>query len=71
MDIDQEINALRTEYTNAGLARREEITLRLNQLGTVVYPLGTPEYDEYSNRMRIALADQEQLDALLFPGRTQ
>lgn len=52
-----EIRSLRDEFPGASEDRQEEIRIRLAQLGTVVYPAGTPEYDAYRENLRKALAD--------------
>lgn len=63
-----ETTRLRNEYKTATPDRQSEITLRLNQLGQVVFPPGSPEYETYARNLRVALSDPDQLDALLFPG---
>lgn len=52
-----EILALRAEFPDATDERKAEIQVRLAILGTVVYPEGTPEYEEYRRKLRAALAD--------------
>lgn len=52
-----EIIALRQEFPGALAGRKEEIVVQLAILGTVVYPVGTPEYAEYHAELAAALTD--------------
>lgn len=62
-----EVTRLRAEFKTADPDRQDEITSRLNSLGQVVFPPGSPEYETYARNLRVALSDPDQLDALLFP----
>lgn len=62
-----EVTRLRAEYKTATPERQDEIASRLNSLGRVVFPPGSPEYEVYRANLRAALSDPDQLDALLFP----
>lgn len=52
-----EIAVLRAKFVHADDDEREGIQIRLAQLGTVVYPPGTAEYDDYRRRLNKALDD--------------
>lgn len=66
MDIEA-ANALRAEYRTATPDRAEEIRVELAQSGEVVFPPGTPEYEDFRAKLRVALADEAQLAQVLFP----
>jgi hypothetical protein len=56
-DAELEVAALRAEHPTATPERQDEIVARLANLGTVVYPEGTPEYEAYRKALRSALAE--------------
>jgi hypothetical protein len=61
---NREIGALRTEFEDADDDRREEIRVRLFELGTVVYPEGSPQHEQYAADLKAALADPNAFNFL-------
>lgn len=55
IENETEIRDLREEFEGSSEERKEEIRIRLAQLGAVVYPPGTPEYKQYTKDLRKAL----------------
>jgi hypothetical protein len=66
-EADPEVTALRQEFANASNTRRTEITFELARRGEVVYPPGTPEYEQYSQELRKSLAEYKLISQGIIP----
>lgn len=64
---ETQANALRAEYKAATRERQADIRLELARAGFVVFPSGTPEYEAYARKLRLALTNANETAALIFP----